>query len=55
VLALKDINEVLQYNYDVCEVYDCDELAEKSVERDDSRDLEVCPGHYREIVYRFFI
>jgi len=48
MLGLKDIDEVIEYNYRVCEVYGCEQEATEFYERD-TRNIDVCLTHYREI------
>jgi hypothetical protein len=48
MLGLKDINEVIKYNYNVCEIYDCDEVATNFYEKE-TRNIDLCLIHYMEI------
>lgn len=53
MLGLKDINEVIEYNYRVCEVFGCDEEATEFLERD-LRSIDVCLVHYIEIQRNYY-
>lgn len=53
MLGLKDIDEVIEYNYRVCEVFGCEAEATEFFERD-TRDIDLCLMHYREIQRSYY-
>ena len=48
MISLKDMEELDDYIYKVCEVSDCDEIAECLYESDD-KSVNVCYNHYKEL------
>jgi hypothetical protein len=47
MIALKDIDELIEYNYRVCEAYGCEEEATDFFESE-YRNVDLCAMHYRE-------
>jgi hypothetical protein len=47
MIPLKDIDEVIEYNYRVCEAYDCEEESTDFFESE-YRSIDLCQRHYRE-------
>lgn len=48
MIALKDIDEVIEYNYRVCEEYSCELESDSFYERED-RNIDLCSEHYRQL------
>jgi hypothetical protein len=47
MFALKDIDEVISYNYRVCEAYGCEDESTHFFESE-YRSIDLCSQHYRE-------
>jgi hypothetical protein len=53
MLALKDTSELLEYNYKVCEISNCENEAEDIYETD-NRIVDACHFHLRELEFHSF-
>lgn len=53
MLALKDTSELLEYNYKVCEISNCENEAEDIYETD-NRIVDACHFHLRELDFHSF-